>query len=485
MAQQHIQVLSTGTPALDRTLDGGIPAYSVSIIAGEPGSGKTILALQMLFALARQGKKCIYFTTLSEPAVKLIRYMQAFTFFDQSLIDKSVTFADLGNDIRSLGVQHALEQVAQRIEEELPDIVVIDSFKAVHDLIGDPATSRALIYDLVVHMAGWGATTFLVGEYSSEEMGAFPEFAIVDGIIYLSAPRREFSVERQIEVRKLRGAAYETGIHFFTIGNDGLTFYPRVKAPPPEEVSPSHLQGRATTGAAGLDEMLGGGFPRLTSTMIEGGTGTGKTVFSMQFIVEGARRGEPGLYLTLEETPSQLRALGNVFGWNVAELESKDLMTISYTSPVELSTDAYLNEARKLVEKTGARRAVLDSLSSLQLSVISERRFKELVYAITRHFNAAGVTFLTTMEIPELLGSTQLTGLGTSSMADNIIMLRYVESGGRLDHALSVLKARGIAHETQVRRYAIASGNGFTVGEPFQRLRGVLTGIPVPTDETK
>jgi circadian clock protein KaiC len=316
-------------------------------------------------------------------------------------------------------------------------------------------------------------------------MGVFPEFAIVDGIIYLGAPRRELSVERQIEVRKLRGAAYESGVHFFTINSDGLTFYPRVKAPPPEEVSPSLFQDRAATGAAGLDEMLGGGFPRLTSTMIEGGTGTGKTVFSLQYIVEGARRGEPGLYLTLEETPSQLRALGNVFGWNIAELESKDLITISYASPVELSTDAYLNQARGLIEKTGARRAVLDSLSSLQLGVISERRFKELVYAVTRHFNAAGVTFLTTMEIPELLGSTQLTGLGTSSMSDNIIMLRYVESGGRLDHALSVLKARGIAHDTQVRRYAIASGNGFTVGEPFQRLRGVLTGIPVPTDETK
>src|SRR5256886_10154578 len=180
--------------------------------------------------------------------------------------------------------------------------------------------------------------------------------------------------------------------------------------------------------------------------MVEGGTGTGKTLVGSHFLLEGARRGEPGILFTLEETPAQVRAIANNFGWKLAPLEAQGRFLIVYTSPVEFFIDRFLDVARRQIERVGARHAVLDSLTSMSLGVPSQRRFRELVYALTKHFRAAGVTPLMTMEVAELLGAAQLTGHGVSSTADNLILLRYVEVDGRLERAVSVLKARGIGH---------------------------------------
>ena len=474
-----LERLSTGSAPLDAILGGGIPAGSVTVVAGEPGSGKTVFTLQTLFHHARQGKKCLYFTTLSEPALKVIRYMQLFSFFDARLIEERVVFADLGSTLRSGGVEQALAQLIQRVENEGPDLVAIDSFKAVHDLLPSAASGRALVYDLSVAMAAWGATTLLVGEYMPEDMSAAPEFAIADGIVRLTTERQDLTTARQLEILKLRGANYVTGRHFFELGADGLTFYPRVRAPEMTGEPPVDLADRVATGVTGLDTLLRGGLPRTSATMVEGGTGTGKTLVGLHFLLEGARRGEPGILFTMEETPAQIRAVAKNFGWNLAPLEAQGRLVISYTSPVELSTDRFLNEAQRQIGRVGARHAVLDSLTSMSLGVPSQRRFRELVYALTKHFRAAGVTPLMTMEVAELLGAAQLTGHGVSSTADNLILLRYVEVDGRLERAVSVLKARGTGHVTELRRFRI-DGNGAHVGPRFQDLRGVLTGIPQP-----
>jgi circadian clock protein KaiC len=163
----------------------------------------------------------------------------------------------------------------------------------------------------------------------------------------------------------------------------------------------------------------------------------------------------------------------------VLELERRGLLTFSYASPVELSTDAYLNRARALAERVGARRAVLDSLTSMELGVPSQRRFKELVYAMAKHFRELGVTLNLNMEIAEMLGSAQLSGHGVSFAADNLIQLKYVEQAGRLDRGLTVLKARGVRHGSDVRRMRIGD-RGVEIGTPFENLRGVLTGLPTP-----
>jgi circadian clock protein KaiC len=481
-SRKPLERLSTGSAALDLILDGGLPARSVTVVAGEPGAGKTLFALQMLFHLARQGKKCLYFTTLSEPSLKLLGYMQQFSFFDAEAVGERVTFVDLGSVIRSRSVEDTLEAINSRVEREEPAIVVIDSFKAARELLNDSQAIRTFVYDLAVHMAGWGAATLLVGEYTAEEIAHFAEFAIADGVLRLGTQREEFTAVRVVEVLKLRGADCVMGRHFFEIGSDGLTFFPRVRSTDGEDdATVASFTERASTGVAGLDVMLGGGLPRSSSTVIQGATGTGKTMLGLHFILEGARRGEPGVHFTLEETVGQIRGIVQGLGVDLAELERRGLLTLCYASPVELSTDAFLNRARGLLERVKARRAVLDSLTSLQLGVPSQRRFQELVYSMTKHFRALGVTFNMNMEITELLGSAQLSGHGVSFAADNVIQLKYVEVGGHLGRGISVLKARGVRHATEVRRMSI-DDRGIEVGAPFTGLRGVLTGLPTPLE---
>jgi len=478
--QVPLERLSTGSAALDRILGGGIPVLSTTVVAGEPGAGKSLFALQMLFHLARQGKKGLYFTTLSEPSLKLIRYMQQFSFFDHDAIGKKLKFVDLGSVIRGRNADEVLQAITERVEKEEPAIVVIDSFKAMRDLVAQVPSIRTFVYDLAVQIAGWGASALFVGEYTAEEIAGHAEFAIADGILRFGAQREGLTSARVVDVLKLRGSDCVTGRHFFEISSEGLTFLPRVRSPDASDHgSVASFVERASTGISGLDEMLGGGLPRSSATAILGATGTGKTLLGLQFLVEGARQGEPGIHFTLEETADQLRGIARGFGWDLRDLERRRLLSISYCSPVELSTDVFLDRARQLIEQVGARRAVLDSLTSLELGVSSERRFKELVYAMTKHFRALGVTLNLNMEVTELLGSAQLSGHGISFAADNVIQLKYVEQDGRLDRGISVLKARGVRHATDVRKLSVEDG-GVEVGAPFKGLRGVLTGLPTP-----
>ena len=284
---------------------------------------------------------------------------------------------------------------------------------------------------------------------------------------------------REMEVLKLRGAGYSSGRHFFDINKAGISFYPRVSAPSDAELQPGAAsRERALIGVEGLDELLGGGLPRGSATVVQGGTGTGKTLLSLSFLMEGARLGEKGVIFTLEETPDQLRSIGRSLGWDLAALEAQGRLVIKYASPVELSTDRFLYEARREVREMGATRAVFDSLTTMALGVPSDRRYKEMVYAIAKHMRGAGVTLVMTVESEQLLGNAQLTGHGVSFIADNLIQLRYVELGATLERAISVIKARGIKHDSELRSMTIGSSGLNVLKGRFKDLRGVLTGLP-------
>lgn len=474
--ERTLDRLGTGVVDLDATMAGGIPVRSTTVLAGASGTGKTALALQMVFHAAHQGKKCMLFTTLSEPAPKLLRYMQLYEFFDARLIEELVILTDLGTKLREQGAEAALSQLIERVELEQPDLVVVDSFKAIHDMIA-PTRHRTFVYDLAVSMAGWGATTLLVGEYTEHEIATLPEFAIADGIIHLAATRQELTLVRELEIRKLRGSNFCSGVHFYEIGADGITFYPRVRGPDRLEVPSRVPAERVSTGIEGLDRLLDGGLPRASSTVLLGATGTGKTLLSLGFVIDGARRGEPCVIFLLEETPAQLRAIARSIGWDLESLEEQGLLELRYTSPVELSTDRFLHQAVRAVARLGARRVVLDSLTTMALGTTSERRFKELVYALIKHFRVSGVTVLMPMEIPELLGAAQVTGYGVSFAADNLFYMRHLERRGRLGRAIAVIKARGVHHSAEICEMTIGPG-GVRIGGSLSELEGILTGTP-------
>ena len=230
-----LQLESTGDESFDAILGGGLPEQSVVVIAGEPGSGKTVLTLQILFRAAREGKKCLYFTTLAEPAIKVIRYMQLFDFFDAALVDKQIVIANLNAALRK-GADGTLTELSAMIEKHQPAFLAIDSFRAIADHIDAGHVARSFVYDLATQTAAWGVTTLLVGEYLPDEFSKYAEFAIADGILRLGAEKQELTSVRQVEVLKLRGMDYVSGIHFLEISEKGVFVFPRVRAPKQEDV---------------------------------------------------------------------------------------------------------------------------------------------------------------------------------------------------------------------------------------------------------
>lgn len=474
------EVMSTGDQELDEILGGGLPRGGTTIISGSPGSGKTLLALEMVFAAAKSGLSVVYVTTLSEPSLRLLHHAEQFGFFDADLADRQVDFMDVGSLLLS-APEDALSAVSERVRDRAAALVVIDSFSAIHDVLPSRADARSFVYRLIVTLESIAATTLLLGSYSSEESALLPEFAIADGVLHLDSKHDGLASVRQLEVLKLRGRAFVSGLHSFDITSNGLSVFPRVRAP--EAAATTAIAERTPSGVPGLDDLFSGGLPVGSATLVQGSTGTGKTILSLAFLLEGARRGEPGVYFGMDETPAELRELGRILGWDLASFEQQGLLLLHFTSPVELSPDRYLHEVREEVKRRRARRVVVDSLSAMETGVNSARRFKELIYSLSKHMRASGATMIMLMEVPEMLGTVQLAGHAVSSIADNVILLRYVEVGAQLGKAITVLKARGVAHKTELLSYVVSTG-GPRVGEPFVGLHGVLTGLPTPAPET-
>ncbi|MDH3599400.1 MAG: recombinase RecA, partial [Candidatus Tectomicrobia bacterium] len=223
----EIQLLPTGVPNLDTALGGGLPIYSLNIIAGPPGAGKTILAQQMLFSHVRNndGAKGLYFITLSEPSMKVVRYMQQFTFFDADAFGERVIYHDLGRVVRDQSLPEVIEYVMGLVEEHQPAIVVIDSFKAIRDLSDDAGAFRRFCYDLSVRFAGARCTAFLAGECDGPEITSGAEFAVADGIIYLGMSHQEGESRRFLQLLKVRGQSTDTAAHPLAISSEGMRIF--------------------------------------------------------------------------------------------------------------------------------------------------------------------------------------------------------------------------------------------------------------------
>ncbi|MHB1189353.1 MAG: ATPase domain-containing protein [Armatimonadota bacterium] len=466
--------LRTYIESVDDILHGGIPRYAVAVITGAPGSGKTVLTLQTIFNNAKRGAKCLYLTTLSEPATKLIRYTQRFEFFDESLVDNNVKFRDIGTALRTGGPQAAFDEIIRIVEEEQPDIVAIDSYKAIHDLSPDPEHARLFTYDLAAHLSAWSVTTFLVGEYTVEEVWTNPEFAVADAIIYMVHDLEGLRGLREIQVLKLRGSGFNAGRHFFEISPGGVEVYPRIGSVTEEEHVEMNV--RIPSGIPGLDEMLHGGLIETSATLIEGATGIGKTLLGLHIMFQAAKQGDTGIIFTFEERPAQLRAIAKGFGIDLSEESG---IRIVYTNPVELLAPKWLAEARELIHRSGAKRVMIDSLTSMRLGMLSESLFLDLLYTGVKMFRSMGITLIMTLEVPELFASSGFGPSGLSAMTDNIIIMRYVEVESSLKRAILVLKTRGTAHVEELREFTITN-KGITVDGPFERFRGVLTGQAMP-----
>ncbi|MCL4532029.1 MAG: AAA family ATPase [Actinobacteria bacterium] len=476
----QIRQIPTGIPNLDVVLGGGIPAYSLNVVAGPPGSGKTTLVQQFIYHNSTPEQKTLFFAALSEPVLKLLRYQQQFDFFDPGKLNTSIVFFDLGTVAREEGLRRTLEVIQEQVASVAPAFLIIDSFRAIEEFSQRDSNYnvRAFMHDLGLHLAGWEITSFLVGEYTEEEMMSSPEFSVADGIIWLEQENHRNSVVRKLQVVKCRGQEAISGRHTFRISREGILLFPRDLPIPRREIQEAS-SARAAFGIPALDEMMLGGIPAGETCLIAGSAGTGKTLLSLHFVVEGARSGEPGVMVTFEEHPSEHVKKARGFGWDLRAMEDQKLLKMIYLRPTDLSVDEVLYQVHRAVMELGAKRVVFNSVSGFEIAVDPQERedFREALFRLLATLTGEGVTTLLTTEIPDLMGSGLISTRGISFLSDNMVMLRFVEIESELRKAVIVVKMRSSDHTKELRQYQI-TGKGIVVEQPFTQYSGILSGIP-------
>jgi circadian clock protein KaiC len=472
-----LPLLPTGVPGLDTVLGGGLPEFSFNLLSGTPGAGKTTLAHQIMFANASPTRPVLYFTVMGEPPIKMLRYQQQMSFFDLAKVGNSVHFVDLSSLVIEEGLSSVLEQLVRQVETHNPRIVVVDSFQAITRTAIAAETGITDLQNftqrLAVHLTAWQATTFLVGEYLEHNLQNNPVLTIADGIIALSQSTDRNSVVRKLEVVKSRGQAPMPGLHTFRIGQAGLHVYPRMTISL-TDVERARPLGRGTTGVAGLDPLVGGGIPTGDAVLVSGPSGAGKSVLSTQFIAAGVQAGEPGVIAVFEEHPAEYLQRAHSLGIDLAAMERDGLLKIIYIRPLDLSPDEALYAIRAAVQQIDAKRVVIDSLSGFELALAPTFRtdFRESLYRLVGALTGTGITVMMTMEIVQSSTDMRFSPYVISFLADNIILLRYIEIGGQLKKSLVVVKMRNSYHSSDVRLYDITT-QGLIVRESLDDYRVV------------
>jgi len=475
-----IRPLPTGVGGLDELLGGGIPEFSFNLIAGMPGAGKTTLAHQIMFSLANPARRALFFTVLGEPPLKMLRYQQQFSFFDIDKVNVSIKFVNLASDLLDGNFERVLDRITQEVESFGPSLVFVDSFRSIVQSAKAAGNSGSLglqhfVQALGVQMTSWQATTFLIGEYPTQEEESSPVFTVADGIIWMSQEVHRDAMVRKVQVVKMRGQAQRPGLHTFRINEDGVEVFPRAifKSDTAGTVELTGDQ-RLTMGIPVLDQMMGGGLPMGYSLLLVGPSGSGKSVLANEFLAEGARLGEYGVIAAFEKSPNQL------LSHRLHALVKSGQVGVIDTRAIDLSIDETLHDLVGMIKKMKAKRVVIDSLSGFELALASSfpENFRESLYRLTAVLTSMGVTVLLTAELEDRYTDLRFSGYGNAFLTDSIVMLRYVEIGGQFKRVLSVVKIRASAHSKEIRFFDIEQ-DSVVIGEALTHYQGILSGQPV------
>ncbi|MFN2374953.1 MAG: RAD55 family ATPase [Candidatus Binatia bacterium] len=478
-----IRQLPSGVPGLDEIFGGGLPEYSFNIIAGAPGCGKTTLAHQILFANASPETPALYFTVLGEPAIKMLRYQQQYSFFEPSKLDGAIRFVNLSKLVLEKDLSAVLDAIVQETTSSGARFVVVDSFrtvvrKALPDI--HEMELQGFVQRLALHLASAQATTFLIGEYAESELRDNPVFTVADGLFWLYQIIERNSVVRKLQVMKLRGQASVPGLHTFRITDDGLQTFPRTFGLVGQAGKPKGDR-RLSTGVPQLDVMLGGGIPEGDSLLLAGPSGSGKSMLATQFIAEGLRQGEPGIVAVFEEIPAEYAQRAATLGIDFAAPQKDGRLKILYLRPLDLSVDETVHEIVNSVRKHGCKRLVIDSLVGFEMALAPGFRtdFRESLYRMIAALTRLGVTIVSTVEVAEDFTSMNLSNFTVSFLADDIVRFRYVSINGQLRKMLLVVKMRRSRHSIDMVEYQITP-KGLVLDKPLRGFRGLTSGLPSP-----
>ena len=447
--------ISTGNTQADIVLGGGLPAHSINIVMGQPGTGKTVFAEQLLFHNAGDGRPAVYISTLSEPMSKMVSYVQRFSYFDETKLGSQIMYEDIGPMLAHDGPSALVPWVTELIKNSSPKLIVIDSFRAIHDLATSVPDTRRMVSDLAGLFSAYDATVLLLGEYNAEDIQRYPEFAVSDSIIQLARQPLGTRDERYLRVLKLRGSSYREGQHAFRITDEGIQLFPRLVSPR-MAATYTPQSTRAATGVPGLDDMLEGGVWAGSTTLLVGPTGSGKTTVAMHFALEGVARKEPTLYVNFQENPAQLaRAFSNL-GADLKAARAGGL-EFMYVSPVELQIDSIVVGIFNRIKDGTIRRLVVDAVGDLITAASDTQRLHDYLYSLVQHFAVSGVTSLLTFESGiSSSGGLEYHEQRFSYMSDNVLAISL---GGdeRTRRTIRVIKTRNSGHDPVVRQLDISA----------------------------
>ncbi len=478
----------TGVPGLDEVLGGGLPRGTLVLVIGLPGSGKTTLAAQMAFSAAQASRSVLILSVLSEAPLKLIAHLRTYHFFAEHLVGTVIQVNALAAYMAE-GAETAVARLADEVRRQRASLVVLDGFSGVRGALGLAQEARAFMYDLSGRLGMLGVTTVITSAAPPRQGIEMAEATNADVLLALHNRLEGVHGQRALDVIKVRGAAALTGRHSVVLDAAGARVYPRLEArvaraaadtAPPEPRG----GGRAAFALPALDALLEGGLTSGTSTLLVGSAGVGKTLLGLYFALAGVDVGQPAVLLGFHEALEELQAKATPFviGSRMrAAVQPEGGLTLLRQPSVECNADVLAADLLAAVDRTGARRVIIDSIAELERAVTetsAAARIPGFMAALLEALRLRGVTTLLIRETGVLAaaGLMQQTEL-VSLLAANVLWLQQITLRGRLYRVLSVPKMRYSAHDVTLREYMIAAPEGLRVLELIDSTAAVLTGI--------
>jgi circadian clock protein KaiC len=480
-SQDGHSTVSTGVAGLDDILAGGLPAGRLYLLQGDPGTGKTTIALRFLLAGVKAGERVIY-VTLSESR-KEIEGMAASHGWS---LDGITLYGldDAGASAQpeaqqtlfhpaEVELNETMRGVLEVVERTLPTRVVFDSLSEMRLLARDPLRYRRLILSLKQLLLERDTTVLLLDDRATDSEDRQLQ-SLVHGVIQLEQAAPEYGAERRrLRVVKLRGIRYRSGFHDFTIVRGGLVAFPRLIA---AEHHRAFEADWLRSGVDALDRLLGGGLDRGASTLLMGPAGVGKSSLVTRYVRAAADRGERAAVFVFDEGTATFLARARGLAMDLSAHVQGGRVHLQQVDPTEMAPGEFAHAVRQQVEAGGASVVAIDSLNGYMAAMHDERAVVAQFHELLSYLRQVGVSTLI------VVGQHGLTGpmaspVDVSYLADTVLLLRYFEFRGAVRQAISVVKKRAGPHERTIRELGFTSA-GVTVGEPLQEFVGVLSGVP-------